>query len=48
MMTHAQDKTEDQSTGLPVLRTWGRVYWMVTAIFMAWVALLALLARFFA
>jgi hypothetical protein len=39
---------DDETTGLPGLRTWGRVYLFVLVIFVAWVAFLAVLTRAFA
>jgi len=30
----------DESTGLPGIRTWRTVYWIVFAIFVVWVGLL--------
>jgi hypothetical protein len=38
---------DDERTGLPGLRSWGRVYWLVFWIFVAWVALLAALTRIY-
>ena len=38
---------DDEKTGLPGLRSWGRVYWVVIAIFAAWVGLLTALTRAF-
>jgi hypothetical protein len=38
---------DDEGTGLPGLRSWGRVYWVVIGIFAAWVALLTALTRAF-
>jgi hypothetical protein len=38
---------DDESTGLPGVRSWGRVYWIVIGIFAAWVALLTALTRAF-
>jgi hypothetical protein len=38
---------DDKETGLPGVRSWGQVYWIVTAIFVAWVVLLTALTRIF-
>ncbi len=38
---------EDESTGLPGLRSWRAVYLAVLGVFAAWVALLLLLTRMF-
>jgi len=38
---------DDERTGLPGLRSWGRVYWIVIGVFAAWVALLTALTRAF-
>jgi len=38
---------DDEDTGLPGLRTWGRVYLAVGVVFVAWVGLLAALTRMF-
>lgn len=49
-MRSAPEKTSDdeQSTGLPGLRSWRAVYWWVLGIFTLWVALLTWLTRHFA
>jgi hypothetical protein len=36
---------EDESTGLPGLRSWGGVYWFVVGVLAAWVGLLAVLTH---
>jgi hypothetical protein len=38
---------EDETTGLPLLRTWRAVYGFVAVVFAAGVALLVLLSRIF-
>ena len=38
---------DDESTDLPGLRTWRRVYLVVAAIFIVWVGLLAALTKMF-
>jgi len=38
---------DDESTGLPGLRTWRRVYLAVVLVFVLWVGLLAALTRMF-
>ncbi|HXQ80035.1 MAG TPA: hypothetical protein VN775_01895 [Opitutaceae bacterium] len=38
---------DDESTGLPGLRTWRRVYLAVVLVFILWVGLLAALTRMF-
>jgi hypothetical protein len=38
---------DDATTGLPVLRSWGRVYLFVIGTFVVWVVLLAVLTRMF-
>ena len=38
---------DDESTGLPGLRTWRRVYLVVVLVFIAWVGLLTALTRVF-
>jgi hypothetical protein len=38
---------EDESTGLPGLRSWSGVYWGVVGVLAAWVAFLAVLTRVF-
>jgi hypothetical protein len=38
---------DDGATGLPVLRTWPRVYLFVAGIFVIWVVLLTALALIF-
>ena len=40
-------KPSDESTGLPVLRTWRSVYAFVLVIFAVWIALLIALTRAF-
>lgn len=40
-------KPSDESTGLPVLRTWRRVYAFVLGIFAVWIALLIALTKVF-
>jgi hypothetical protein len=37
----------DLSTGLPGLRTWGAVYWVVAGIFIVWVVLLTVLTEYY-
>jgi hypothetical protein len=39
---------DDKTTGLPGLRSWGAVYWLVMAVFVAWVVLLTVLTRMYA
>jgi hypothetical protein len=39
--------TESETTGLPGLRTWPKVYLLVTIIFVVWVVFLVALARIF-
>ncbi|MBI2516085.1 MAG: hypothetical protein HYV95_04150 [Opitutae bacterium] len=47
--TSAPSPTDDeQRTGLPGLRSWRSVYWVVLGIFILWVALLTWLTRHFA
>lgn len=41
----AEAKPSDESTGLPVLRTWRGVYVFVLVIFAVWIALLIALTR---
>src|SRR5580658_6594777 len=38
---------DDEGTGLPGVRSWGTVYWIVIGVFAAWVALLTALTRAF-
>jgi hypothetical protein len=38
---------DDESTGLPGLRTWRRVYLFVLIVFVAWVGLLTVLTRMY-
>jgi hypothetical protein len=38
---------DDETTGLPGLRTWPRVYLVVLGTMVAWIGLLALLTRAF-
>ena len=38
---------DNEATGLPVLRTWRAVYWVVLAVFVTTVALLTVLTRVF-
>ena len=38
---------DDASTGLPGLRTWPRVYFVVACTLFVWIGLLALLTRAF-
>jgi hypothetical protein len=38
---------DDETTGLPGLRTWTRVYLVVVGTLVAWIGLLALLTRAF-
>lgn len=40
-------KPSDESTGLPVLRTWRGVYAFVLIVFAVWIALLIALTRAF-
>ena len=42
-----ESKPSDESTGLPVLRTWRGVYAFVLIIFAVWIALLIALTRAF-
>ena len=37
----------DEGTGLPVLRSWGRLYLFVALVFVLWVALLQALTRMY-
>lgn len=39
---------DEQRTGLPGLRSWRAVYWVVLGIFILWVVLLTWLTRHFA
>jgi hypothetical protein len=39
---------DDETTGLPGLRSWKQVYVFVLVILVAWVGLLAVLSRMFA
>lgn len=39
--------TENETTGLPILRTWRGVYLVVLCIFIVWVALLTMLSKMF-
>ena len=39
--------SEDEGTGLPLVRTWRGVYLLVLAIFVVWVLLLTALSRAF-
>jgi hypothetical protein len=41
-----QDDPND--TGLPLLRTWPKVYWFVLVVFALWIVLLAVFSRAFA
>jgi hypothetical protein len=43
----SEESTEGESTGLPVLRSWAKVYCVVAAIFVLWVGLLIMLKRTF-
>src|SRR5580658_1235707 len=38
---------DDERAGLPGLRGWGQVYWLVIAVFAAWVGLLTALTHAF-
>jgi len=38
----------DETTGLPGLRSWRTVYWVVLGIFALWVGLLTLLTELYA
>jgi hypothetical protein len=38
---------DDETTGLPGLRTWKQVYLFVLVVFAAWVGLLTMLTRMF-
>ena len=38
---------DDDATGLPGLRRWRSVYWIVTGIFVAWVVLLTVLTEYY-
>jgi hypothetical protein len=38
---------DDEGTGLPGVRSWATVYWIVIGIFAAWVGLLTALTRAF-
>jgi hypothetical protein len=42
------DSDESNSTGLPLLRTWPKVYWFVFVVFALWIVLLAVFSRAFA
>jgi hypothetical protein len=46
-MPNSSDTSENETTGLPGIRTWRNVYLLVVAIFVVWVALLIVLARIF-
>lgn len=39
--------SDNETTGLPVLRTWGAVYWFVLVAFVVMVGLLTVLTRVF-
>lgn len=39
---------DDEETGLPGIRSWARVYWLVLGVLAVWVALLTALTRAFA
>ncbi len=43
----APDLPESETTGLPGLRTWRAVYWLVAGVFAAVVGLLTMLSRMF-
>jgi len=38
----------DESTGLPGIRAWRTVYWIVGAIFLIWISLLTWLTQYYA
>ncbi len=38
---------ESETTGLPGLRTWSSIYWLVTGVFVVVVVLLAMLTQMF-
>jgi hypothetical protein len=42
-----KEPVDDETTGLPGLRTWRQVYLAVIVIFLLWVGLLAALSRMF-
>jgi hypothetical protein len=42
-----KEPADDETTGLPGLRTWRQVYLAVIVIFLLWVGLLAALSRVF-
>jgi hypothetical protein len=42
-----KEPPDDETTGLPGLRSWPRVYLLVACTLAAWIALLALLTRAF-
>jgi hypothetical protein len=42
-----ENSTEDQSTGLPGLRSWSAVYLVVAVVFIVWVSLLVTLKNLF-
>jgi hypothetical protein len=42
-----ENSTENQSTGLPGLRSWSRVYLVVVVVFIVWVGLLIMLKNQF-
>jgi len=46
--TTARLELPDEQTGLPAVRTWRRLYLLVTASFILWVVLLRLLTVIFA
>ena len=46
-MTNQGKQTPDESTGLPGLRRWRTVYWVVLGIFALWVGLLTVLTEMY-
>ena len=46
-MKDPQTPIEDDTTGLPLLPTWRRVYWFVLVVFVAYVVLLIALEKVF-
>jgi len=45
LRTPSEAPPNDEATGLPGIRTWRSVYWVVFGIFVLWISLLTWLTR---
>jgi hypothetical protein len=46
-VTHSPPEPNDETTGLPGLRTWRSVYFFVLGVFVLWIGLLTVLTKLY-